>query len=205
MKIEKLDETKPDALYCRYQGQSQPQDAYIEIDWREETIRADFNAEIGNAVPFAVWHGLRTRYGVPCGALPKGINELMDEFLPIVQEVAERYEEKWDGSSWVGGFRNDSEDDPVSLALDCWVEDRARHLPCLEVWDASDWFESIRFEHVRDVLAGKRTLDDIRDECEEETVSPDGNALRLNNIDCYLESLAEEIVNEREELADGEE
>ena len=38
-------------IYCQYQGQSGPQDAFIALDCRDGSAWADYNAEIGNAVP----------------------------------------------------------------------------------------------------------------------------------------------------------
>lgn len=44
-------------VFRLYEGQSSPQPAFIELDCAESTLGAKVNGEVGNAVPFSVWHG----------------------------------------------------------------------------------------------------------------------------------------------------
>ena len=57
------DEMAP--LYLHYDGQTDAQPAYVSLDLKTGEIDARANGEIGNAVPFSVWHRLVLRYCKP--------------------------------------------------------------------------------------------------------------------------------------------
>jgi hypothetical protein len=44
-------------VYCKYDGQTNPQGAYIEIDPENGTVEADYDGEIGDSVSEAVYNG----------------------------------------------------------------------------------------------------------------------------------------------------
>lgn len=58
-------------LYHQYPRQFRPQGAYIEIDTRDGSVMADWNPEIGNAVPSDVYNGAVVRIPITASA-PKG-------------------------------------------------------------------------------------------------------------------------------------
>jgi len=96
------------SIYRQYDGQCQPQPCYIEIDLERDTIEASYNAEIGNAVPMEVWHGLRRRYEIPC-IFPATADELMAELLPLAERMAAGYECVWDGNNYIGELTDDAQ------------------------------------------------------------------------------------------------
>jgi hypothetical protein len=55
--------TDNDALYHRYPKQDEPQDAYVELSL-DGQVTANWNGEVGNAVPIDVWNGRRLRFSV---------------------------------------------------------------------------------------------------------------------------------------------
>jgi len=105
--ITKLDETDVAALYCHYSRQTQPQDCHLELDLETGELSADYNAEIGNAVPAPVWHGVVRRWGIPC-LTAAAANELMAEIAPIAQRVLDGASVEWDGSNWIGKLDADA-------------------------------------------------------------------------------------------------
>ncbi len=52
-------------LYHHYPGQATHQPAYIELNPAERSLWADYNAEVGTAIPSAVWHRLIYRLPIP--------------------------------------------------------------------------------------------------------------------------------------------
>lgn len=96
-------------LYVQYAGQSQPQGAYIALDCRDGQVWADYNGEVGNAVPMDVWHGHVQRFSVPASTDGRTINWLMDTLRPEFATIASGYEEVWDGSNHVARFGDEAE------------------------------------------------------------------------------------------------
>ena len=77
LRITKQDPADATALYHRYPGQTGPQDAFIAIDRRDGEVYADWNGEIGNAVPHEVWSSDVIRLALPAALLPTAANRLM--------------------------------------------------------------------------------------------------------------------------------
>ena len=97
-------------VYRHYDGQIQPQPAYIELDCRTGDLEADYNAEIGNAIPAYHWHGRSVRWSINPSASAHGINQLFEDedFLADCQAVLDGYEEVWDGSNFVGKYTDEA-------------------------------------------------------------------------------------------------
>lgn len=138
------------ALHCHYSGQTQRQGCYLELDCANRTLSASYNAEIGNAIPFSVYHGHDQRFGI---GLMRGetADALMEEILPLAQRVVDGYESHWDGNNHVARFTDDADDAIEEIERRCMEEEGD-----LEVYEASDWIEPIT--HRRDA-AGEITRD----------------------------------------------
>lgn len=107
-KIQILACLTPTALYRRYDGQSNPQPAYIEIDVREVTIGADYNSEIGNAVPFTVAHGFERRYTIPV-LTADAANTLLAELAPLAERISHGFTAEWDGNNHAAILDDDAQ------------------------------------------------------------------------------------------------
>ncbi|MDH6544934.1 hypothetical protein [Streptomyces sp. SPB4] len=92
--------TTPTELFRHYDGQSGAQPAYIELDLPNGTLSADYNAEIGNGIPFSVYHGQDRRYGIPV-LTADAANRVMKEIAPLADRILADWEEIWDGSNTV--------------------------------------------------------------------------------------------------------
>ncbi|MFF5265128.1 hypothetical protein ACFY4C_40110 [Actinomadura viridis] len=100
--------TEPAELYRRYDGQGAAQPAFIELDLSEGTLLADYKAEVGNAVPMAVFHGLRRRYPIPV-LIGEAANRVMEELAPLAQRVLDDCEEVWNGHNMVARLGEDAQ------------------------------------------------------------------------------------------------
>ena len=83
-------------LYAKYEGQSQPQPAYLEFDpANQETLelKAQYNGGIGNAVPFDVWNGQILRFWVNPQVHRDSLNNLADneKLASLLETVREGF------------------------------------------------------------------------------------------------------------------
>lgn len=110
MGIRVIECTDPTGLFRHYEGQSEAQPAYIELDLREGVLLADYNAEIGNGQPFSVFHGFDRRYGIPV-LTAKAANEVMHEIAPLAERILSDWEEQWNGSNHIARLGQDAEEE----------------------------------------------------------------------------------------------
>lgn len=101
-------------LYCRYRGQCNAQGAYIELDPEGTpiTLEAEYDPEIGNAVPMRIWHDRAFRIRVSPFLTGDQIADLLEDedFQALAREVATGFECHWDGSNHVGSLDDDARD-----------------------------------------------------------------------------------------------
>lgn len=99
--------TSPTELYRRYDGESEAQPAYLELDLREGTLLADYDVEIGNARPESVVHGLVRRYTIPI-LTGDAANRIMTEIAPLTLRILDDSTVERDGSTTVGRLGADA-------------------------------------------------------------------------------------------------
>lgn len=98
MSVNIIDCTASDELFRHYDGQSEQQPAYLELDLREGTLLADYDSEVGGAVPFSVYHGFERRYGIPT-LTGDAANRVMREIAPLAERILGDWKEDWDGNN----------------------------------------------------------------------------------------------------------
>lgn len=158
-------------LYHQYQGQFECQLAYVELDPNNESLYADWNAEIGNAVPFSVYHGRKMRYRVNPAVRGTAIAKLLER--EDVQDLARRiiagYSEEWDGNNNVGVLDDDAQaaEEELAILLGEESDDKA-----VEVWDAYTWLGD-----TTDLIRIGETLEDCAVRLREEAAN-DGVHIR---------------------------
>lgn len=129
-------------LHCQYPGQTSAQPCYVELDCESATLRAAYNPEIGNGIPFAVHHGRTLRWSI--AALTADVaNALLDELAPLAQRVVDGFEAVWDGNNMVGQL--DADASAASEEIDETIRrgyDRssADEHDTVSVWQACDWY-----------------------------------------------------------------
>lgn len=99
--------TSPAELFRRYDSQSEAQPAYIELDLRHETLLADYNPEVGNALPGTVRHGFDRRYGIPI-LTAEAANRIMAELVPLADRILADWEQVFDGNNMVARLGEDA-------------------------------------------------------------------------------------------------
>lgn len=91
-------------LFCQYNGQFQPQPAYIYLDCDEGILGADYSGEIGNGAPSTVWHSRELRWNIDCYLNRQGINRRLEHIAELAQTILNGYDTDWNGSNLVGTF-----------------------------------------------------------------------------------------------------
>lgn len=146
------------ALHCRYGDRVDPQPAYVEID-EDGAVFADYDGEIGNAVPMTVWHKRTLRVPVaPEADCTDLAAYLRGPGLALLQRIHDGHTVEWDGSNHVGALTSDAE-----AALD-QLGAELQDLPTVEIWTAEDWLFGAD-QTLADAWPDNQTLDQAAAEC----------------------------------------
>lgn len=139
-----------DEIFCKYEGQMQPQPMHIDFDLRTGTLSAGYDPEIGGFMPVVVYKGIVKRFSMAHVKVDT-INRLM--FDIVSSGLARRV---------MSGCTDDAQEaiDEISDMCHDVMGD-------LDVWDASDWLSTIVFyapKHVTLDGYGDITVDTTDDE-----------------------------------------
>ncbi len=123
-------------VLCQYDGQCQPQQAYIQID-ADGFVSADYSGEISNAIPVSVWHNVDRRIGLNPTVSGSSLRDYMEsvEFRALLDRYYDGADDEWDGSNRVGRATEDAMAALEQIESDCG------DLECINVFDADDWIE----------------------------------------------------------------
>ena len=111
-----------------YPQQCQPQGAYITV-CSDGEVYADWNAEIGSAVPATVWHGVDMRFSIHPELTVADLDELFEELAPLLEELHKEHSVSHDGSNLVGRVTEEGQE----------LSDQIERI-CIE-WPPSEWEE----------------------------------------------------------------
>ena len=131
-------------IYHRYPRQTEPQGAYIELRCSDGCLRADWNGEIGNAVPMDVYRGHTLRWGIHPEMPAQMINELLRDLAPLAERVIAGYSpNEWDGHNFVAAYSEDAQDatEEIEIICDDYSSRRLADLADGGVWSAGDWLD----------------------------------------------------------------
>jgi len=111
-----LEENPP--AFRWYPGQSKPQEGYMELT-QDGKVRVGSNGEIGNAVPFDVWHKRTLRWTIPATIRAEAIIEFLerDDIQALLARVYDGHHVEWNGSNDVGTLSPEAERASEELAL----------------------------------------------------------------------------------------
>jgi len=191
----KINVPMDNALYRHYPGQYAPQDAYVEIDPETWEISASYNAEIGNAVPAAVWHGRIRRY--QCRVLTDvDALLLMRKIVPLAEKICSGYDSRWDGNNIVGRL-----DDAATIAEDELSDIIATATGEMDIWDAGEWLGVVTHYSTESVVIddiGTITADTTDEQIGEMTIranelARDENVFLGNSVVGYLKNLRDNL------------
>jgi hypothetical protein len=145
-------------LYCQYQGQHNPQPAYVTLDLDNGEINADYSGEIGNGMPMSVWNGVVRRYPIHNLLNASQIQEILEENLEAFQKIVDNSSVEWDGSNWIGkvnqqahdiegvfedGLGYDRDTDNVVVMIGDWLTSGGKDC-WLPTGDAKQFLEELR-------------------------------------------------------------
>lgn len=192
-------EVEGNALHRQYAGQHRPQPCFVSLDCDSGTLSASYNPEIGNGVPFAVYHGREQRWSIPA-LTADAANGLLSEILPFAERVVAGYERVWDGHNHVGQFSEDAEQAMESIYDICQRDWSSR---TIEAWDAADWYGGVgnRAAQRRSLKIAAETTDEALAaiiETEDDAAHP----RIIHGLAKYLADLRDEAVTEDEEDSD---
>lgn len=177
------------ALHHRYPGQTSAQPCHVELDCQDGELTADYNVEIGNAVPLVVWHGHVRRYSIPCLSADAA-NEVLDEIAPFAQRVLNGYSSRWDGNNHVADLDADAIDAEEQIrAIIVAIEDTD-----LSVWQAEDWFATVGGRDAQRAelgISAETTDEQITALAEREEAL--ASADEIEGVQAYLISLRDEV------------
>jgi len=95
-------------LFHTYPGQCQPQDRYIEVSANGE-LYISWNAEIGNAVPANVWHGIERRIHISAETKYEAKQFILKNYKAF-QKLVDGMDTKLDATSnYIGTLTSDAE------------------------------------------------------------------------------------------------
>lgn len=104
-------ETDPIPVFCIYDRQNQPQDAYIEIDPSSDyPVRATYNPNIGSGMSAHYYHNHEIHISIPCQSSGKSILKFIDRYADHFQAIVDGYDSEWDGSNMVGKWTENAGD-----------------------------------------------------------------------------------------------
>lgn len=82
----------PTDLHRHYQGQSNPQPVYVELDTRDGELLVDYDGTVGPGTTFAVNSGVMLRFPLPVTPTTAGANALLARIAPLAQAVLDAEE-----------------------------------------------------------------------------------------------------------------
>jgi len=184
----------PAQLHRQYSGQSEPQPCYVEVDLKNQVLMADYNAEVGNAVPFAVFHGVERRYPIPA-LTSTAANDLLEQIRPLAERMISDWEEEWDGNNHVAVLGDDAqaaEAEIVQLTEQEWMASEL-----VTVWDTDG---AISGSEAEDYDIDAETTDERLDQIEAEILE---NLKGVSGSDeVVLEGVADHLRQLRDDADD---
>lgn len=146
-------------------------------DWRfwlyvePEARRVHHYSQHGDGTPMPVWHGKATLISLPSNAVGTEILAILQdsECRDLLAQLCDQYEgERWDGSNYVGCWRDDGDDGYPACRHDLEVRIEGLFVEVATYWSASDYLAPVWGQHeadsVRQRLADDGGLDAIADE-----------------------------------------
>lgn len=122
-------------LFRHYRGQTSAQPCNVSLDCRSGKLRAEYNPEIGNAIPAEEYHGHVQTWSIPC-LRASAANALLAEIAPIAERVVAGYSREWDGSRYRAAFDEDAHSAIRDIESLCNAADPS---DAVKAWDAGDW------------------------------------------------------------------
>lgn len=93
----------------KYPSELNYQRAYFELIHEDTEVYVTFDAEIGGAIPFSVYHGRDFRWYFNPLLKMSTVNKLGRALLPLVERVRAGHTVDWDGYNMTGSLNADAQ------------------------------------------------------------------------------------------------
>ena len=185
--IHPLDGDQLHPLYHHYQHEVQAQPVQVELDLRDGSLIADWDAEVGNGVSEAVWDGLIRRYDISPQLTRDEINALLVEVAPIAQRILDGTEITSDGLRERPALSASAQDAEAEMGSGC----QSFVTSSMGVYDARDWFECVSLQQNGSLATmTDAALAGLAEEYRLEGLADGATVL---GIEAYLREIQEEI------------
>lgn len=188
-------------LFHQYQTQNNPQPAFLEFDPQDDSeeplLTADWNGEIGNAVPANVFNRKILRWSIPSAAHRQSLIELA-EHGPLV-DALNQIRAGFDYDPYRGGIYTEEASEAISTAE--FIIGALVSTAC--VWLADDWIGQAKIDLSELIRAG--SVEAYAKLCEpqdaDQVVIGDMSQAIANQLETYLDSIDEEERSDRDKQA----
>lgn len=89
-------------LYCHYEEQEKPQFSYVKLQPEAGILTAEYNTDIGNAVPLAASNSRIFLWAVPERISSENLRILLEEIRPLAEQLCAGYSREFNGTDFVG-------------------------------------------------------------------------------------------------------
>ena len=96
-------------VFCHYDGQFEPQPAFIFLDIETGEVNANYNSCIGNATTLRVWHNKELHFPINPHTFVKDVEELILDNMNNFQTILDGSSVVWDGNNYVGQFNDEAQ------------------------------------------------------------------------------------------------
>lgn len=186
-----INNVAPAELHRQYQGQHQPQPCYVEVDLESQLVLATYNAEIGNAVPAAVFHGIERRYEIPA-LTSTAANELLEKIRPFAERMVSDWEKEERDGDMVAVLGDDAE--AAETEIDAMCADMWEDHEKITVWGTDG---AIAGDEAETYGITADTTDERLEEIEQEILTS------LTEVSASDEVVLEGVTEYLESLRDG--
>ena len=183
----KLKDSPRFPVYCKYDGQFEPQPAFIYLDVESASVTADYYGNIGGGCSPDVFHGRVLRFPINPLSINTQIAELIDENLGDFQKIINGSDIVWDGNNYVGRFNEEAQ-----RLIDKFEMEQVLYTHS-EIYFFDDLFEAMDGEIW---LSEKQTLIELATEIHESLCDDQCWSDELDSP----EDIAEELLNLWEEI-----
>ena len=180
----KSDELHP--LYCRYDGQQNPQNAFVQLDTREGTLSADYTGEI-DGIPFGEYYGYLRRYDVSQHLNAEEIQKLLRYLAPIAQRVLDGVTEHTDQNMNPDirlSEAAEKAEEEIEKECEMWTEYSVATSYDQGVWPADHYYNSI--SHAEIGLTPQTTDAQLDKIIEEEIDTARCDGVTIDGVEKYL-------------------
>ena len=137
-------------LYMRYDGQINPQPAYLELT-EDGKVSANYQAEIGHySTTMDVWHGRTLQWDLPPWAKGWAIAEFVEdqEVFALLERIHRGHKIWWNGSNMVGSLVTEDAIE-ASKELQELIDDYfSNERTCVEVYDIDEWIDDSPLQNI---------------------------------------------------------